>query len=167
MGVPLLLTVAIEENAFQFFNALRKIYFPQEPGAMAAHIHLFHQLPTAGFIESDIEEAANSHAVFTIEVKEPVSVGNAVLYRLQSPELVQIHGQLQKKWKDLLVPEDIKELDPQIVIQERASEEESAELLIFLKQQFSSFPIKATALQLWAFDPGSWKLQCQFPFRSN
>jgi hypothetical protein len=167
MGIPLMLTVAIEQNALRFFDALKKIYYPQEPGAMGAHIRLIGQLPLSDFVENDIAAAASRFSSFTISVKSPVASGNRVFYPLEAPQLRQLFDLLLERWNQWLLPQDKKFLIPEIVIQGHASEEEATELLQFLQQQFSSFNVTATGLQLWAFEEGRWRLQREFAFAPN
>ena len=47
MSNPLILTLKPDEQAQQFFNALRKAHFPAHANYLDAHLTLFHLLPDA------------------------------------------------------------------------------------------------------------------------
>jgi hypothetical protein len=42
---PLILTLALDGEAFAFFDGLRRAHFPPERNVVPAHVTLFHALP--------------------------------------------------------------------------------------------------------------------------
>ncbi|MES2882715.1 MAG: 2'-5' RNA ligase family protein, partial [Bacteroidota bacterium] len=78
MEVPLILTLALEEKAFQFFNALRKIYYPTEKNFIDAHLTLFHFLPNEPIVNNAIENICRQQQQFLLNVTEPKLTGNGV-----------------------------------------------------------------------------------------
>lgn len=166
MDVPFVLTVAVEENAFDFFNALRKIYFPQG-SSMDTHLKLFHLLPNDPSIIETIENITRQHQPLLLRVYQPLLLDHKVVYTIESAELIQLHENLQQQWKTFLIPQDREKLWPHITIQEKATEEEAKELLHFLNENFSTFHVKATGLQLWEYSGGQAKLFRPFQFTTS
>lgn len=167
MEVPFILTLALEENAFLFFNALRKIYFPPERNVIDAHLTLFHLLPNEQSIVDTVETLSKQYPPLTLEVQQPVSIGNGVAYKIECASLAELHCKLQGQWGSFLIPQDQQKLWPHVTVQNKVAPEEAAELLEFLKGNFSAFPCKATGLQLWEYHGGPWKLFRQFDFTGS
>ena len=167
MEVPLILTLAIEENAFQFFNALRNIYFPAERNYIDAHLTLFHLLPNEPSIIDTVELVAKGHGDILLHVKEPSLTGNGVVYTIESDELVRLHKCLQEQWNTFLIPQDQQQLWPHITVQNKVEPGEATELLQFLNENFCAFYAKGTGLQVWEYNSGPWKLFKQFNFIKN
>jgi hypothetical protein len=163
MDVPFVLTVAVEENAFEFFNALRKIYFPQG-NAFNAHLSLFRLLPNEPSIIDTVEAVSKQYHSMLMQVKKPSFVGNGVAYEIECHELIQLHENLQQQWNAFLIPQDQEKLWPHITIQDKAAPEEAKELLQFLNENFDAFTVQAIGLQLWEYRNGHSKLFRQFDF---
>lgn len=163
MEVPLILTLALEEKAFAFFNALRKIYFPPERNFIDAHLTLFHHLPNETMVTDAVENLAAGQKQFTLEVTEPRLIGNGVAYRIECPALVQLHKKLQEQWDHFLIPQDKQKLWPHVTVQNKVPSEDAKQLLLFLQQNFSGFTTTGVALQLWEYHRGPWKLFRQYP----
>jgi hypothetical protein len=164
MEVPLILTLALEQNAFQFFNALRKIYYPAQENKTEAHLTLFRLIPHEPSLIRNVAQAAQGQNCIKLLVKEPVLTTTGVAYAIESPELVQLHQKFQQSWEPLLIPQDKEELWAHITIQSGVSPDEAQELLQFLVSNFCAFEILATGLQLWESKGGNWRLFREFPF---
>jgi hypothetical protein len=161
---PLILTLALEPGAFQFFNELRQKHFPADRNFIDAHLTLFHALPNEPAINHTIKELSCRVMPFTLDVVEPTSIGNGVAYKIASRELMGIHKALQDKWIDLLSRQDRQKLWPHITVQNKAGFMEAQRLLQQLKMGFTPFSAAATGLQLWEYLNGPWKLVEHFTF---
>jgi hypothetical protein len=166
MDVPFVLTVAVEENAFLFFNALRKIYHPQG-NFKEAHLTLFHLLPNESAIIDTIETLSKQTGPLLLHVSQPSLTGNGVVYEIDCPQLVHLHDTLRQQWNSFLIPQDQEKLWPHVTVQDKVPSEEAKELLRFLQGNFSAFDVKAIGLQLWEYGNGPWKLFRQFDFVRN
>ena len=166
MDVPFVLTVAIEENAFEFFNALRKIYFPQG-STIDACLTLFHLLPNDPSIIDTVEAVSKQYPTLLLQVSNPLLTGHGVAYEVKCDELVQLHQNLQGQWKAFLIPQDQEKLRPHITIQDKATPAEAKELLQFLEANFGAFAVQGTGLQLWESRNGHSRLFRQFDFVRN
>lgn len=164
MEVPLILTLALEDYAFQFFNALRKIYYPSHLNKADAHLTLFRLLPHEEAIIEKVAAMAAQQSIITLQIKEPLLTSTGVVYPIESESLMQLHSKFQRCWEPFLIPQDREELWPHITIQSQANKEEATELLQFLKDNFSTFDAISTGLQLWENNGGTWKLFRDFPF---
>lgn len=167
MEVPFILTLAVEENAFQFFNALRKIYFPADKNLIEAHLTLFHLLPNEPSIIKEVEEICQQYKPLSLQVKEPTLIGNGVAYKIDCEPLQELHKSLQQRWQSFLIPQDQQKLWPHITVQNKVSPEEAKDLLKFLNGNFCAFETKGVGLQLWEYHSGPWKLFKQFSFTKN
>jgi 2'-5' RNA ligase len=164
MAVPLILTLQMEEDAFSFFNALRKIYFPAERNFIDAHLTLFHLLPHEQQLIDTVYQICQQQSPFLLRATEPVSIGRGVAYKIECPALVQLHKHLQGQWKDFLSPQDKQGFRPHVTVQNKVGPEEAGQLLQFLKENFGPFEFRGTALQLWEYHGGPWKHLQSFSF---
>jgi 2'-5' RNA ligase len=161
---PLILTLAIEEEAFHFFNELRKKYFPASRNFIDAHLTLFHALTNNEATISTIIESVKGVNAFSIAFTEPISIGKGVAYKVESKELLQLHKTLQSKWLEELSPQDKQKLWPHITVQNKVQPHEAKELLLELKNNFTPFKAAAEGLQLWEYLNGPWKFIERFDF---
>lgn len=164
MEVPFILTLDLEENAFQFFDALRKIYNPPPNNQVQAHLTLFHLLPHETAVIEAVAAISRKYPQLSLQVVEPVLTGNGVAYAIESAGLQALHRELQEQWRSFLIPQDLQEFRPHITIQKNAPPEEAGALLDFLKGNFSAFGCRGTGLQLWEHQGGVWTLYRRFPF---
>ena len=162
MEVPLILTLAMEEKAFQFFNSLRKIYFPLQENFIDAHLTIFHFLPNEPVVINAIENICKEQKQFLLEVTEPAFTDNGVAYQIKCDELIQMHNVLQRQWHSFLIPQDMQILSPHVTVQNNVSSEEAKQLHQFLKDNFCGFKTTGIALQLWEYGGGKLKLFRQF-----
>ncbi|MGN6163182.1 MAG: 2'-5' RNA ligase family protein [Flavisolibacter sp.] len=167
MEVPFSLTVAIEENAFLFLNALRKIYFPTGQNHVEAHLTLFHLLPNEASVIDAVNAASRQYKTLPLQIKKPVLTDDGVVYTIECDALKQLHEDLQQQWSTFLIPQDKQKLQPHITLQKNVAPEAAKELLQFLNENFCAFEAKGTGLKLWEYYGGSWKLFKQFPFTES
>ncbi|RYF80913.1 MAG: 2'-5' RNA ligase family protein, partial [Chitinophagaceae bacterium] len=114
---PLILTLSLNEEAFLFFDRLRKQHFPTERNFLSAHLTLFHHLPSNETkILKDILLQTTIQSAFPLTVTDVVSIGLGVAFKIESQPLVNLHKQLQQKWQDWLIPQDKQKLWPHITV---------------------------------------------------
>ena len=154
---PLILTLALDTEGFQFFQALRQQHFPPERNFIDAHLTLFHALPNEDHIIAAVKDAGSHYAPFVLAVTKPVSIGNGVAFKIDSPELIQLHKELQNTWFELLTMQDRQTLWPHITIQNKVPSIKAQSLLGELKGNFTSFTVQAKGLQIWEYLNGPWK----------
>lgn len=165
MAAPLILTLALNPEAKQFFNELRQRHFPPERNFLQAHLTLFHHLPPQEpQIAAAIETRCKTQPSFTLQVTGVASIGRGVAYKLDSPELQELHKDLQQQWHSWLTPQDKQRLWPHVTIQNKVAPHKARALLQELQDTFSPLAVQGTGLQLWEYLDGPWRLLQPFPF---
>ena len=165
---PLVVTLEIDDAAQARFDRERTALFPTGRTAVGAHVTLFHALPSAQEpdVITDLTAAASTHEPFEIEVRELMSLGAGVAYRLHSAELISLHNGLQARWCNALTPQDRQGFRPHVTVQNKVSPEVARRTLAELRERFAPFLITARALRLWRYDGGPWTYCERFPLRS-
>ena len=163
---PLIITLALNKEAFAFFDSLRRTYFPAERNFLQAHLTLFHHLPPhAAGIEETIHFHSSSQEVLLLQVTDVVSIGKGVAFKIESVQLQKLHKALQEKWYSLLTPQDRQKLWPHITIQNKVAPAVAKETLNVLRSSFQPFTIYGTGLSLWSYEGGPWTFIKTFPFQ--
>jgi 2'-5' RNA ligase len=163
---PLVVTAALDEGAFAWFEDLRQSHFPRHRNQVPAHLTLFHALPgeEEHAVVETLKAACQSHAPFRMEVRGPWSLGRGVAYRLAAPHLDQLRTGLADAFSPWLTRQDQAPFRPHITIQNKAEPEEARVLLEHLQLEFEPFPVLAEGLLLWRYLGGPWALLERFEF---
>jgi 2'-5' RNA ligase len=157
-GLPLILTLRLNDEAFTFFNNLRQKYFPAERNFLNAHLTLFHHLlPSEESIKEYLQSLAVTQLTITLKVVDVVSIGKGVAYKIESNELLQVHKQLQQRWEQWLIPQDKQKLWPHVTVQNKVRPDIAKETLNLLKPSFVSFNAYGVGLDLWEYNNGPWQ----------
>lgn len=163
---PLILTLALDEKNQEYFNQLRKKYFPVERNFLDAHLTLFHNLPpTETKIKEMLVEVSKKQKVIDLDVKEVRSIGAGVAYKIESEVLIQLHYFLQKQWEPWLIPQDQHKLWPHITVQNKVEHAIATALRDELAQEFKPFTIKGVGLKLWEYLNGPWGYMETYEFK--
>lgn len=117
---PLVITLRLDEEAQDYFNALRKRYFPVHLNFLSAHLTLFHQLPNTAWIIKQWSSAGKK-STFELTVTEPYHTGFGVAFRLHAAELIKRHTCWQKASQMHLTAQDRQKLHPHVTIQNKVS----------------------------------------------
>lgn len=164
-GAPLILTLALDSASQQYFNKLRKAYFPPERNYLDAHLTLFHHLPQGeSAIIQTIAHLTKQQQKMQVQVTGVKSIGNGVAFSMESNPLQQMHKRLQSDWQQWLIPQDRQKLWPHVTIQNKVKPEEAKKLKEMLEQDFEPFVIKGTGLSLFEYLGGPWKFVREFEF---
>lgn len=165
---PLILTCLINQEAFDFFNALRKKYFPPERNFLDAHLTLFHHLPAEEpDILAAIQELCLRQLPIVIQIKEAVFIGKGVAYRIESPELKRLHHALQQRWKRWLTPQDRQGLWPHVTVQNKVYPQDARLLQKQLEADFIPFDGTAAGLSIWEYQGGPWSFKESWMFQGG
>jgi 2'-5' RNA ligase len=156
---PLIVTAALDEGAFAWFDDARRAHFPPGRNQVPAHLTLFHALPGEHepFIAETVKAACRNHAPMRLSVGGPWFLGRGVAYRLASPALEQLHGQLATAFSTWLTPQDRAPFRPHITIQNKADPADARVLLERLQLEFEPFDIVAGGLLVWRYLGGPWE----------
>lgn len=166
---PFILTLALNERSFRFFDEQRRRYFPPERNFIPAHLTLFHKLPAEheALILTSLRDAADQHAPIQLDVTGLRSLGRGVAYTLASPALRELRFSLAKQWALWLTLQDRQKHQPHVTVQNKVEPHEAQRLLADLSAGFVPFTITGTGLDLWRYRGGPWEKAWGFPFGSK
>lgn len=163
---PLIVTLALDPDAQERFDALRRQHFPAERNHLAAHVTLFHALPgeRQAQVAADLSELAE-RPVFPVRVTRVRSLGRGVAYDLAAPELTGLRAELARRWAEDLTPQDRSWRAAHVTVQNKVAPEAARALLADLAQDFAPYDVQAHALALWRYLGGPWEPLGSWPLR--
>lgn len=161
---PLILTLQLNKEAFHYFNALRKKYFPKEKNFIDAHLTLFHHLPFENFIIEKLQNISKEQNDISLLVSDVVSIGKGTAIKIKSVALCKLHKQLQVEWQHLLTPQDKQRLWPHVTIQNKVTPQAAKDLFHYLSSSHSHFNGTGIGMQLWKYQNGPWEHLQDFAF---
>ena len=169
MSAPLVLTLAVDEQAQMDFDQQRRRYFPARLNRIPAHISLFHALPgeETPAIRTLLAELAAATTPFPVNVLDVQKLGRGVAYVLSAEPLTSLHARLRQAWLPWLTAQDRQGFRPHVVIQNKVDPAEARVLYEKLAAGFRPYSVQATGLLLWRYHGGPWSLEEQFLFRAS
>ena len=165
---PLILTLALDGEAFAFFDRLRREHFPPERNVVPAHITLFHALPgeERAAIGSLLDLACRRKP-FPVEVTGLRFTGRGVAFALESSALQSLRRELASEWSPWLTPQDNQRFQPHVTIQNKVASEEARALHRRLSAEFRPFAFHGEGLILWRYLGGPWERVRLFRFAAT
>ena len=156
---PLIVRLALDQGAFDWFDDLRRAWFPPERNQVPAHLTLFHALPGAELepITETLRALAAKTPPMTLRVTGPRSLGNGVAYRMEAPALGALHAKLSAAFAPWLTRQDRQPLRPHITVQNKASPDAARDLLERLQAEFEAFDVLGEGVSLWRYLGGPWE----------
>ncbi|HEV2557841.1 MAG TPA: 2'-5' RNA ligase family protein [Microvirga sp.] len=166
---PLILTLALDETSFRFFDEQRRRFFPRERNHIPAHVTLFHALPgdEIDTIVQDLASACAAQPPFPVAVTGLRALGRGVAYQLSASDLAQLRQALARRWADWLTPQDRQKLNPHVTVQNKVDPEEARALLASLQESFEPFMATGEGLDLWWYRGGPWERVERFAFQGR
>jgi 2'-5' RNA ligase len=163
---PLILTLALDEQSFAFFDERRRRFFPPERNFIPAHLTLFHHLPGEQLeaVQRAIEPRCSAQRCFSLDVTNLRSLGRGVAYALQSSELAELRHGLASEWTPWLTPQDRQKHQPHVTVQNNVDPQKARALLMELSASFEPFQVRAIGLDLWWYRGGPWEKVRRFSF---
>jgi 2'-5' RNA ligase len=155
---PLIVTAALDEGAWAWFEDLRQAHFPRHRNQVPAHLTLFHALPGEheDAVVQTLKTACRGLGPMALDVRGPWSLGRGVAYRLASADLEQLRRDLADAFSPWLTRQDQAPFRPHITVQNKVEPIEARELLEQLQMEFEPFSLLAEGLQLWRYLGGPW-----------
>lgn len=163
---PLILTLALDDLAQDYFNALRCQHFPPKINYLAAHLTLFHHLPgtEVAAVSEQLRIYCSAQAPLPLHVTGLRSLGRGVAFTLENDELRALHRRLQAAFAAYLTPQDQQKLQPHVTVQNKVDHAAARQLLADLQAGFVPFEAVGTGLHLWAYRGGPWESVARLPF---
>lgn len=162
---PLVLTLQLDPDAQDRFDALRRAHFPPERDHLAAHVTLFHAVPGEHErqVRSDVAQVARRRP-YEVDVVQVRSLGRGVAYDLRSAELAAQRAELARRWAPWLTPQDARPHAPHVTVQNKVDPAVARRLLEQLQAGFVPYAVPATGLALWRYLGGPWEPLAAYPF---
>lgn len=166
---PLIITAALDDGAFDWFDGLRQAHFPRHRNVVPAHLTLFHALPGAqeDFVLETLKSACRRQAPIRLDLRGPWPLGRGVAYRLASADLDRLRRQLAEAFSPWLTRQDQAPFRPHITIQNKVEPADAKQLLEQLQLEFEPFDIHAEGLLVWRYLDGPWEAIDKIPFEGK
>ncbi|MDP1873749.1 2'-5' RNA ligase family protein [Phenylobacterium sp.] len=163
---PLIITAALDQGGFDWFDDLRRAHFPSRRNVVPAHLTLFHALPgeQEPFVAQTLKAACAARAPMRLEVRGPWFIGRGVAYRIASPDLEALRAELAAAFAPWLTSQDRAPFRPHITIQNKAEPDEARTLCERLQLEFEPFDITAEGLLVWRYLGGPWEAVARVGF---
>ncbi|MXQ11221.1 2'-5' RNA ligase family protein [Microvirga makkahensis] len=163
---PLILTLALDEHSFAFFDAQRRRSFPPERNFIPAHLTLFHHLPGDQLesIQEVIAQRCSVQGCFPLQVTSLRSLGRGVAYVLHSVELAALRSSFAREWAQWLTPQDRQKHQPHVTVQNNVDPQAARALLAELTAAFVPFEATGIGLDLWWYRGGPWEKVRRYSF---
>lgn len=166
---PLILSVKMDAATFEYFDDLRRRYFPPKRNFLSAHITLFHHLPgdQISNLERDLQSVTANYANIELDFFDVRFLGRGSAVEVQAPQLIALRADLAAEWREFLTAQDQQKFKPHITVQNKC--EPGAAKSTYEKLKYEWQPRKGTAvgLQLWHYLGGPWQLANEFHFGRN
>ncbi|KAF8861401.1 hypothetical protein BDZ45DRAFT_740466 [Acephala macrosclerotiorum] len=171
MPQPLILTLRLDAASEKLLTSLRTRFFPQSINYLAAHITLFHTLPSShhSIYTSLLTNISSREHLFTIGLKSPFQLGKkGVAINIASFKLRKLHEELQRELGHegiQLTDQDMGRLRPHVTVQNKVGEEEARKTMEILKGEWEERAGKAERFSLWRYEVGGeWTWLRDFDF---
>jgi hypothetical protein len=161
---PLVITVALDADAQERFDAARTRWFPPGRTEVGAHLTMFPTVPGEQEEQVRVDLVRAAGPPFPIGVAGVLPLGGGAAYALASPELVRRHRVLQQLWWPHLTEQDRQGLRPHVTVQNEVSPAEARATLTVLRRSFRPYHVRAEGYVLWRYDDGPWAELARIPF---
>jgi len=166
-SAPIILTAQMGKSDQKWANALRNQYFPRERNFIDAHITLFHHLPPGHLpeIKTRIKTIVREYTRPDTMLTQLMLLGRGVAYRIESPDLLAMRGELARDFHGLLIPQDQASPRLHITVQNKVEPKEAKALYEELSADFEPRPLGIIGLSAFYYRGGPWEAIGDFPFR--
>lgn len=158
MAGALIVTAELGRDDFAWLEGLRRAHYPFERNRVPAHLTMFHSLPPSAEFElrSRLAELARERPP-RATIEGLMDLGGGVAFRVVSPDLDRIRGQLAEDLHGLLGTQDSGGWRPHITIQNKVEPKAAKALLTALEAAFVPRPLKIVGLASWWYRGGPWE----------
>lgn len=159
---PLVVTLALEDDAQERLDALRQRWFPPSRNHLGAHVTLFHALPGSGAdrVASMLEQAA-ARPGFDVDVAAVRRLRHGVALDLRSGELGPLRAGLLAAVLDAfgreVTAQDRQGLRAHVTVANKLDDVAAARAYDAVAAGFAPWSAPATGLALWRYDGGPWE----------
>ena len=156
---PLVLTAELDDESFTWLDDLRRRHFPPERNHLAAHLTLFHALPShhEDRVLQALTKATNGRPPIDAVAAHWMLLGRGVAMAIEAPGLVALRAGLATALSDVLTRQDAGGFRAHVTVQNKVTPGEARALKEGLDAAFSPRRLCVPALRLWRYDGGPWE----------
>ena len=168
MAGALIVTAELAPPDFSWLDKLRRAHFPPERNQLSAHLTMFHALPPSveGEVRATLARLGNERPP-RASIEGLMNLGGGVAFRIASPDLDRIRGQLAQYFHGLLSAQDSGGWRPHITIQNKVPAKDARALLQRLEADFRPRPLAVSGLGMHRYLGGPWEKLAVIPFRGR
>jgi hypothetical protein len=164
----LIVTAELAPGDFAWLDRLRRAHFPADRNQLSAHLTMFHALPPTA--EPELRSRLTRHARSSspaARIEGLMDLGGGVAFRVVSPDLDAIRGELAHDLRGLLGAQDARGWRPHVTIQNKVPPKTARALLAELERQFRPQSLSISGLGLHRYRDGPWEQIAIYPFRGS
>lgn len=156
------------DEDFQWLDRQRRDYYPPERNVLRAHLTMFQHLPPSCAPEClrRLRDATQTPAPAAI-LDAPVSLGQGVAYRVNSPALEAIRADIADAFGGLLTPQDKSPWWPHVTVQNKVKPAVAKALLDALWVGFRPRKLIIVGLSAVYYRDGAWDPIAAYRFGSG
>jgi hypothetical protein len=162
----LIVTAEIAPGDFSWIEGLRRAHYPPERNQVPAHLTMFHAIAPSS------EGELRARVTRIIHRKPPraeiaglMDLGGGVAFRIVSPDLDAIRGELSHDLHGLLGAQDSGGWRPHVTIQNKVAPKVACQLKRSLERGFSPRSLAISGLGIYRYLAGPWEKLAVYPFR--
>ena len=158
MASPIILTLQLDQESQDRFQAERERWFVPRLDKVPAHLTLFHKLPgeEREAVVRQVGEACSARAPFAVPVAEVIGLGKGVAYRLRSDALDGLRADLAARFGDWLTPQDRQGFRAHVTVQNKVTKATAEACRAVVETEFEPWSARAEGVQLWSYEGGPW-----------
>jgi len=166
MAGALIVNAEIGQADFGWLEGLRRAHYPPERNRVPAHLTMFHALPPSAESEvrSRLAGLAKGRAP-RAAIEGIMDLGGGLAFRVVSPDLDRIRGELAEELRGLLGAQDSGGWRPHVTIQNKVAPKVARALKSSLEMEFRPRPLAISGLGLYRYLDGPWEQLATYSFR--
>jgi len=160
MQPPLIVSLRLDGDSFDFLNDLRRQHFPRERNHLDAHVTLFHALPGEELprISRDLADLCVQTPALHLAFPSVRFIGRGVVADIECPPLVRMRAQLAHGWRELLGAQDAQTWKhPHVTVCNKVTPEAARALFEKLHSTWQPLDGMGEGLNLWRYLGGPWE----------
>ena len=168
MAGALIVTAQLGAEDFAWLDRLRRAHYPAERNQLPVHLTMFHALPPSA--ESEVRSRLSGLANAPrprASIEGLMDLGGGVAFRIVSPDLDAIRGELALGLRGLLSAQDSGGWRPHVTVQNKVAPKVARALLAQLESGFAPLPLSISGLGLHRYLGGPWEKLAIYPFRGR
>ncbi|WP_313442817.1 2'-5' RNA ligase family protein [Novosphingobium sp.] len=165
-GAPLLVTAELPGDVLEWADGLRRAHYPPERNHLRAHVTLFHALPPR--VEAELLQILGELARQRppqARIAGLMKLDNGTAIALESPGMVDLHGEIAERMHGLLTDQDSRPLRLHITVQNKVERAAARALQAELGPQLNSVGFRFRGFGLHAWEDGLWRPIRSISFR--